>query len=293
MNIPVFLPSDNNYSPYCAVTIASICHNTREFVNFYILDGGISNENKQNICKLKKVFNNFSIEFLETNLDKYFLNFNIPQYLNLATYSRLLISILKPELEKVLYFDTDTVIMADIKELFETDMEVYSIAAAWDSTRKFYNNDTKEVMELSDDYKYFNAGVLIIDIKKWIKDDVVSKLFEIYEKYNNKIPHADESLLNKYFDNNYKILDIKWNYLDYDSVNSPEVKPAIRHFATPFKPWNSNFCFAGKKPIPLKNFDDFWKYAKMTPFFEQIKSVYEEEMNTPFKKRLGKVANFR
>ena len=41
-NIPIFLASDNNYAPFVATTIASICDNTKSFCNFYILDGGIS-----------------------------------------------------------------------------------------------------------------------------------------------------------------------------------------------------------------------------------------------------------
>ena len=39
--IPIFLSSDNNYAPFVATTIASICDNTKSFCDFYILDGGI------------------------------------------------------------------------------------------------------------------------------------------------------------------------------------------------------------------------------------------------------------
>lgn len=50
--IPIFLSSDNNYAPYIAIAIASICDNTKSFCNFYILDGGISKENKSYINSL-------------------------------------------------------------------------------------------------------------------------------------------------------------------------------------------------------------------------------------------------
>ena len=38
MNIPIFLSSDNNYAPFVATTIASICDNTKSFCDFYVLD---------------------------------------------------------------------------------------------------------------------------------------------------------------------------------------------------------------------------------------------------------------
>ena len=52
MIIPIFLSSDNNYAPYIATTIASICDNTAAFCEFYILDGGIKTDNKTKIKTL-------------------------------------------------------------------------------------------------------------------------------------------------------------------------------------------------------------------------------------------------
>ena len=49
--IPVFLASDDNYSPFCATTMASILMHTKEFIEFYILDCGISQKNKIKICQ--------------------------------------------------------------------------------------------------------------------------------------------------------------------------------------------------------------------------------------------------
>ena len=277
-NIPVFLPSDNNYAPFVATAIASICDHTDSFCEFYILDSGIQNENKTKICKLKDKFANFSIEFLPIIPEQAFKNFQVPNNLNISTYNRLLIPSLKPDLKKILYIDTDTIILNDIFYLYNTSLEDYALGACWN----------KDLMNLSENYKYFNAGVLLIDIQKWIKENIVNKLFKIQKEYADKILHADETLLNKYFDNNYKILDIKYNYLDYDSLNSPNHDVCIRHFATPMKPWNSNFVMLGNKIQKMKNFDDFWEYAEMTEFYPELKKKYEFEMNnSPFKKRMN------
>ena len=290
--IPIFLPSDNNYAPYLATTMASILFNTGSFINFYILDSGINSQNKEKIKKLKTKFNNFNIEFLTIDHNKYFKNCKAEGHLNLSTYNRLLIPKLKPKLNKVIYMDSDIIVLDDIKKLYEIDLEKYALAAAWDKSRILYNTDTKEALELSDNYRYFNAGVLLIDIKKWIKNDIVKKLFEIQKRYKDKILHADETLLNKYFDNNYKIFDISFNYTDYDILNSPNKKISIRHFASPIKPWNSNYCFLEKKVTPLKCFSDFWIYAKLSGFYDEIQNTYNKEINKNiFTKRMSIIVN--
>ena len=63
--INVIFASDNNYVPFLLISIASLLENEHNFksVNLYILDDGISNENKGRINKL---VNNYpaSISFL-------------------------------------------------------------------------------------------------------------------------------------------------------------------------------------------------------------------------------------
>lgn len=301
MNIPIFLSSDNNYAPFVATTIASICNNTKSFCKFYILDSGITKENKNKIYELKDKFNNFSIEFIYIDLEKEFKDIvyrNEGSYISLSTYSRFLIPKLKPELEKVIYMDVDVVALGDISELYKEPLDGYILGAMWDKTRKYYNTDTKDLMNLSEDYKYFNAGILLLDIKKWNKNDITKKLFDLEKKYRDNIKHADETLLNKYFDNNYKILNIRYNYTDYDIMTHPCNNIVIRHFATAMKPWNSNYCFWGecstpfKNVEPLKNFEDFWHYAEMTSFFNEIKIRYNNAINKTFlSKRISLIAD--
>ena len=47
LKIPVFLASDNRYAPFVATTMASILMHTNDFIEFYIMDCGISTTNKK------------------------------------------------------------------------------------------------------------------------------------------------------------------------------------------------------------------------------------------------------
>ncbi len=55
--INVCLACDDNYAKYAGVVIASVLinANANDKLNFYILDGGISPQRKEEINKLKKI----------------------------------------------------------------------------------------------------------------------------------------------------------------------------------------------------------------------------------------------
>mgnify|MGYP004533176811 CR=1 FL=1 len=284
-NIPIFLASNDKYAPFVATTIASVCYNTKSFCEFYILDSGISNLNKERIELLKEKFNNFSIEYLSIDLSK-FAGFKLLPHISLDAYSRFFIPVLKPELDKVIYLDVDVSVLGDIKELYNVNLEDFYLGAI----SEYYFIKQQEALaekldiEYNDEKQFFNSGILLINSKKWRENDITQKLFEIQNKYNSVLDWGDQDVLIKQFYKDYLVLDSKFNLLSgqiiYKSEFSTEVEkmvdnaiknPIIRHFETPNKPWltNKNF-YSGD----LQNFDDFWFFAKMTDFYEILKFKY-------------------
>lgn len=268
-NIPIFLSSDNNYAPFVATTMASICDNTSSFCDFYILDGGITEENKEKICELKKIFNNFSIEFIEINEQSLAsIDYqNECAYVSISTYNRFLAPMLKANLKKVIYLDVDIIVTGDISKFYELPLNNHIIGAIPDLCRnqQFLNN-IKESIGLDESSIYFNAGVLLIDCEKWHKNQITNKLFETEKKYRKQLRMADQDVLNIFFQNNYEILDKIFNEQD-TSENF-----VIRHFSGSIKPWQADFYIHSKtkKPCKTANLDLFWKYAKMTAFYDEI-----------------------
>ena len=273
MNVPVFLSSDNNYAPFVATTIASICDNTKSFIEFYILDSGIFEENKEKICSLKKQFPNFSIEFIEIDSKKIFdgIDYSTAQdYISISTYNRFLIPDLKPRINKALYSDVDVIFLNDIKKMYDEDLDNYIIGAVWEKYIK-QEEVQKRInrLDLSQNCKWFSSGNLIIDCQKWREKNVTRELFNLIAEYNNKLVFNDMDILNKYFDGNYKLIDEKYCWLNqyYDFYGEPKEQIVIRHFNGPTKPWQIR-PIEGK--VMPKNISDFWHYAKMTPYYEQL-----------------------
>ena len=263
MIIPIFLSSDNNYAPYIATTIGSICDNTAAFCEFYILDGGIKTDNKTKIKTLMEQYNNFSIEYINIDTEKYFKNFVTNSYITLPTYYRFIIPQLKLNLERILYLDVDIIVKGDIQELFNTNLDNKVLGAIKDLGDSYYIKRLKFNVEIDPSHTYFNAGVLLIDCKKWREQNISEKLFNTEKKYRGKLLCNDQDVLNKVFENNYKMLLEKFNALTLkgDTV--------IRHYYSKPKPWEIKQDIKNSSQL-LQDVDLFWYYAQKTPYYEQL-----------------------
>ena len=273
--IPIFLSSDDNYAPFVATTVASICDNTKSFCDFYVLDSGISEENKEKICSLNNQYKNFSIEFINIDTDRDLKQIdykNACSHVSISTYNRFLIPILKPALEKIIYLDVDIIVSGDIKTLYECNLEKYTLGAVPENE---YNQKYKITLDLNSEHQYFNAGVLLINNKKFES----STLFETEKKYRDKLKWADQDVLNIAYENNYKILDKKFNFMT-DEKECEDI--IIRHFNTDVKPWHFDECL---NTSYVSNLQCFWHYAKKTAFYNEIKKLVKYKTMAEFNKK--------
>ena len=265
-SIPIFLSSDNNYAPFVATTIASICDNTRSCCDFYILDGGISSENKDKIITLKSLFKNLSIEFIKIDINNIFKDVIAKSYITLSAFNRLLIPQLVPKIIKAIYLDVDIIAFGDIKTLYQEDLQDYIIGAVPDQGAPELLAYTKKQIDINEKSIYFNSGVLLIDCHKWRENVHIDELLSIEKKYRERRLHNDQDVLNKFFENNYKILDYRYNVM-FDAQNI-----VLRHYTSQIKPWQADFYLdaVSHKPLKTKNIETFWQYAKMTEFYNEL-----------------------
>lgn len=296
VNIPIVLSSDNNYAPFVAVTIASICSNTQSFCDFYVLDGGITDENKDKICTLKNQYTNFSLEFIKVDIEKELKTIqykNQCSHVTMSTYNRFLIPKFFKNFKKILYLDVDIIALGDITALYETDLENYALGAVSEEQTNPRNaQERRENLNLNSLHSYFNAGVLLIDVQKWIKEDIFSRLCECEQKYRDTIKWADQDILNIVFDNNYKTLDYKFNYMtDKNNIQSDIV---IRHYNTNIKPWHFR---KNLNTSLIRHIKEFWEVADKTNFldileqnckYQTTESLHKEHFKAALAHRLQK-----
>ncbi len=293
--IPVFLASDDNYSPFVTTTMVSILIHTKEFIEFYILDCGIEEKNKRKIEKLRNEFKNCSIEFLNIDVEKYFKDFPQLQFISRAMYARYLIPKLKPEINRAIYSDIDVAFVSDIKTLWDEDMSDFVLGAVPSQRGRLNNNysEVKKKLNLSFEHKFFMTGLLLIDCKKWREQNLSEKLFQKTQELQNKIDLPDQEVFNVVFDNNYCELDSKYCVIykifnecyDRKKINYLLKNQVIVHYpgALESKPWNN------KK---LKSAQYFWRVVNKTDFKKEIKTInknFNKMKNKPIKKILEKI----
>lgn len=290
-HIPVCYEGQDDLIDILATSICSICYNTKSFIDFYILDCGINNFNKKQLEKLKYKFNNFSIKYIPIDLTVFngLKGWGKDNFLD--CYSRLLIPKLIPELDKVIYLDTDTIALDDIKLLWEQNLDEYEIGACPDTGyNKYLRKNCIENLGFNNQQIFINAGMLLIDCKRWRQNNVSDKLLNLAKTYKDHLIIINEELLGIYYkNNNFKILDSRFNCADRlneikeffptitDEYLKNEWNDVVIQHLTPFKPWM--FCKNTYNNRNLKNFENFWFFAQITPFYQGMVNKYFYNIN--------------
>lgn len=209
----IFFTSNEHFKHYLYTALYSILCNAAatDSLSFHILDGGISNETKNDIDKLKKI-KDFSIDYTPMSDDE-FLNYPLnPVLTSRAYYYRLKIPSLFPQLDRILYLDADIIVTDSLSELYNIDMN--GKIAAFGANGNIENEIQNSRLYLSKDHIFFNSGVMLLDCKKWTDEHIEEKIQQIgrNEIYKSRWKWLDQDLLNIVFDNNYKLLKPKFNF---------------------------------------------------------------------------------
>lgn len=270
--ISIVLASNNNYAPFVATTMYSILENTDSFIEFYILDDGISNNNKKKIIQSNKRFHHFSIEFID--MGKFCLGrFPNMKHYSTSCFARYFIPEVLPDKTKVLYLDVDIIAVNDIKKLYDQDLEGYPLGAV---PEDFYECNYLELKNkiypaYKDGSKYFNSGVLLMDIQKLRGGNYVGNLVDKTIELENLLNCPDQDVFNIVFENNYKVLDYRFN-AQIDLLHSVEKPHSDRIFNQLAKHYPVIIHYTSGKPWMYQGIkqEEFWNIAKKTEFHRSI-----------------------
>lgn len=223
---------DNNYARCMATSIASICINNKEYnFIFHIVGCNLSDITKRKIELLAKQYC-IEINIYEIDSD-FFKNLPIRDHIPVSTYFRLILPLLLKNVDILYYIDADIVCLKNANEFFEINLENNIIGAIPDLGKTANKRIT--ALDLKK-HIYFNAGVLIINVKKWNAFDVLEKCLDKLNENPKKFLYQDQDALNLILTQKIKYLDKKFNcmYL-YDMEFSDII---LLHFVSQPKPWN-------------------------------------------------------
>ena len=268
--IPIFFATDDNYIPFLSVALESLVDNISEENEYIIkiLYVDIKEENKKKILKYNS--KNVNIEFVDLS---YYIEevkdqlFTRDYYTN-TTYFRLFISDLYPQYNKVLYLDSDIVVLKDVAELYRVDIDGKLIAAAPEDViqnNKVYQEYVEKVVGMASYKQYFNAGVVLMNLDEFRKFKFQEKFLYLLKTVKFAVIQ-DEDYLNRLCKGRVRLLDTVWNRepIPVNKEKNDDIK--IIHYAYIYKPWHSDNVLYQEY---------FWEYAKKTPYYNEILKIKE------------------
>jgi lipopolysaccharide biosynthesis glycosyltransferase len=207
-------------------------------------------------------------------------------YMSPDTYSRLLAPQVLPEdCEQVIYLDCDVVVLADLADLSDAADPRFTLSAVsnvwfpyvsskFDTTPVVFNF---EELGIPPTNRYFQCGVLVINLRRWRDRNVTERAFSYLSKHRSEVQFHDQGALNAILYDDWFRLDQRWNQVStalqpdrwvapaYSRADWRRAKndPFIVHYDGQDKPWKVGF------KRPRSSF--FLKYLKKTPYFRAVK----------------------
>lgn len=256
--ITLVVVCNNHFAVLLAALLKSldITHKTEEYIDLYIVDDGLSNLNRAKLTRC--ICSNKIIIIWVKIVDAIPTGIIIPMDSSsfpISAYLRLFAAhFVKSDTNKIIYLDVDMILLEDISILWNISLEGYVVAAVVDRTEKVSNpwGGIKNYKELGLDpeAKYFNSGLLIIDIPKWQELNLTNRIIACINENKQYASFPDQYGLNVILSNNWLELDPLWNCFSMATVENPYL-----------------IHFIGRKPI-FKKYNHNQTYKEL--FFKNL-----------------------
>jgi lipopolysaccharide biosynthesis glycosyltransferase len=242
----------DGYISQLAVSMVSMFEsNKQNLIQTHIVCINLNANDKDKLYQIALKYNreiNF-INFDPINLTSLKVFFHLTH----ATYYRLFIPALIPNLEKVIYLDCDIIVEADLREIWDIDL-----SGCGNCGVIFDGNDTETRLGIPGG-RDMNAGILVMNLNYWRENDITRKCIEWLKKTESI--YMDNDAMNVILCGAQKGLEERWNLnpLHFSVYSDESHYPSrILHFAGAIKPWHKAYDFDFQKK--------YVSYLSLTPW---------------------------
>ncbi len=180
-------------------------------------------------------------------------------YWSKATFFRLLLpSILPLDIMKILYLDSDVIVLRDVSEVFAFEMHGALAAGVRDPS------EPKDSVRIGTK-QYFNAGVLLMRLDLWRENEIASKCFDYLADPEKSKLYLDQDAINYVLQDSIYGLSKEWNTQVTNSFTATDQLLSnlrqyifILHYVTSDKPWHAWY----KSPFG----EYYWHYLTVSPW---------------------------
>jgi lipopolysaccharide biosynthesis glycosyltransferase len=266
--------TDAQYVTPLAVMLRSVLTNLSRdrTAAIYIMDGGVDPESRQKLGQ-SLPSGQATIEWMPVNAEAYS---GAPLWgrMPVSTYYKLAVADNLPiDVHKAIWLDCDLIVTSDLARLWDVDLDGDHIRAAQDSIVPLVSSPfgiaAHDSLGIPATAKYFNAGVMVIDLDRWRADKVSQRVLDYLRRFGDSVFFWDQEGLNAVLAGKWGELDPRWNCnasvpprrrrrLNAVGNTRAEANETawIIHWAGYLKPWR----YPGRDPEKLL----YFKYLDMT-----------------------------
>jgi lipopolysaccharide biosynthesis glycosyltransferase len=244
------LCADQAFSPHVRVCLASIMDSAstgREY-RVWIVSECESHEVMAFSTSGLNIPRNFTLRPVRVHAGS-ISNAPVSKGVSLASYYRLFAPLALPvEVDRYVYLDCDVIVRRDVADLFDFDLRGCTLGAVVNS--QSLHNASR--LGLSPSAKYLNAGVLLIDRRKWVAERISERALELVRSKPEVLKFWDQDAINVTVDGRWIGLPLEWNQqAGFWELRGPSClginrqtwrkaleNPAIIHYSGACKPWH-------------------------------------------------------
>jgi lipopolysaccharide biosynthesis glycosyltransferase len=247
--------SDARYVEPLAVMLGSTLANlgAGRTAVVYVLDGGIEPHQREEL--VRSLRERAAVNWVRVR-ESAFAGAPLWGRMPAATYFKLGVAdLLPPTVQKVIWLDSDLVVLRDVGRLWDLELDGRHLLAVQDSIVPLVSSrcgiTAHQRLGIPGDAKYFNAGVMVVNVDRWREDEVTTRVLEYLRQHRDNVFFWDQEGLNAVLAGKWGELDPRWNYNTSiprgrraragNGAGRPpgpdEDEPWILHFAGTLKPW--------------------------------------------------------
>lgn len=280
--------SSDLFAPVLATSLASLFENNKSFdeIHVYIFEYPMNDENK---CKLNALAAKYgrNLHYLPMPDINKTENLGLTEVKHegwfFYSYMKLYLDNLLPEsVDRVLYLDSDILVVDDLTELWEMDLKGNVGAGVIDCLgEKYY-----ELLGLGENAYYCNSGMILQDLKAWRDKKIGDKVREYCKQNGGYVFFMEQTAFNAGTQGDILILHPKYNmytmmelisyeelmklrkvkrYYTKEEIAEAVTHPVIVHLTNTFLLANRAWYEGSKHP----RIAEYQKYKALTPWKDE------------------------
>lgn len=253
-NIHIGLAIDKNFGAFAGITITSLAHNNiHNNLVIHIIYDELLPQDMEKLRLTEQLYRNLTISFYQITSTAG-MTFVVPDgHITQAMYYRYMFAELLPaELTRIIYMDSDIICQGDILPLWQVELGGHLLGA----TRDLGEEKSCARIGLING-RYFNSGVLVMDLTKWREQKLVNKLFAwLKQVQGSKVLWGDQDALNAVIDGEFAEIPRTYNCIVINDVDLRAIpEDVLVHYIDCIKPWHIYYVDSPEK-------ETYWQYVR-------------------------------